>query len=89
MKFYPTETTPSNIRKIFDACEIRTNGDVLRRLGTHEPTLEDWNFFIKGIRNEAQRAGKKLWPSSDGVLYWWLSNKLRWIRPLTIKPAGK
>jgi hypothetical protein len=81
MKFYPTEITPNHIRKIFRICEIHTNGDILQRLGTNEPTFDDWEIFIKGIRSEALRAGVKLWPSADGIIFWWLSKKMRWISP--------
>jgi hypothetical protein len=81
MKFWQRETTPCNIRKVFEACGILTNGDIFRHLETVEPTKQEWEMFIKKIRRMAASSGAKLWSSADGTLYWWLSKKKGWIRP--------
>ncbi len=81
MKSFPTEAKPINIRRAFEVCGIRTYGDILRRLGTVEPTGSDWETFITGIRTQAEEGGVKLWNSSGWILYWWLNEKMRWIKP--------
>ncbi len=81
MKYFPTERAPSNLRKVFLVCGIRTNRDILEALGTTEPTRLEWDGFIKRLRWKASRENAKLWDSSDGTLYWWLTKKMQWIKP--------
>ena len=82
MKEFPTDFVYGNILRAFGFCGIFTNGDLLTRLGSVEPTAEAWDNFFENVRSTAAANGLKLFPSANEKLYKWLAIKKRWIRPI-------
>lgn len=81
MKYFPTDAAHRYIRKTFKALGVKTGEDILKLLGTNEPTRMDWEIFIRELKKTAKAIGTGFGPSADGTLYWWLTKVKKWVRP--------
>lgn len=86
MKYFPTDMTHKVVRKTLLAGGITTKSQLLELLGTTTPNRTDWEIFIKKLSIIANDAGFKFFSSSDGTLYWWLTKRMKWIKPFSGTP---
>ena len=82
MKQFPKSVIFSNIRNVFEACGLLKNNQLLDFLGPKMQTRADWRNFMRYLRETAASKKVQLWPRSEETLYWWLSKKKRWMRPV-------
>lgn len=82
MKFFPTDPSWRNIKKVFRHLGLRTGNDVMRMLGSTTPDYYEWGRFLNRLKQAANEIGTAFGAKCEDTLYVWLVNRKKWMKKL-------